>query len=465
MKKSYAFLTLLLVSICILSCNKDKDSPSPYTNIDNPLKAGEISIPVKADPSFAWAPAAGSVNLGDLKIANGLEPFMIAIGDGNAAGYRDGGLYRQGQLTSYPNLVARQMGLTNFNQALFETENGNGTGYLVREKSSSMPFFQEVINNTARMEKGSVYMKTYNGKPVNNFAIPGSGNNIFYLNPKQELDHYVDFYKNNPMPANLSNINYLWDHKRLNASLIGRFVGEEYESLNEYAKTLKPDLALVESGLDVLISANINGGGGYGGSTFTWEQTIRNYLQEKGARYVYATVPDVIDFPYFHWFSYETLMKKNGKVIGVQAENTDHPMAVNAESLFLPTATVVNFYDGSNKNSNLTDIDVIRKAEIARPNLYNDLLVRWSKEYNYGVVDFYVVYKKIMAGNYISEDGFKIDPSYPNGNFFSADGIYPTAVGQAVLANEVIKVLNTTYRAQIPLINIGKYAIEMEKVK
>ena len=108
---------------------------------------------------------------------------------------------------------------------------------------------------------------------------------------------------------------------------------------------------------------------------------------------------------------------------------------------------------------------MIRKNEIARPTLYNDLLVRWSKEYNYAIVDFYSVYKKIIAGNYISEDGFRIDPSYPNGNFFSADGIYPTAIGQAVLANEVIKVLNSTYRARIPLINITRYASEMDKVK
>ncbi|SEI56521.1 hypothetical protein SAMN04487995_1387 [Dyadobacter koreensis] len=467
MKKNYTFFILLVAPIFFLSCNKNTDSLSPYTNIDNPLKAGEILIPVKADPSFAWAPAAGSVNLGDLEITGSSEPFMIAIGDANAAGYRDGGLYRQGQLTSYPNLVARQMGLTNFKQPLFDKEYGNGTGYLVRERSSAMPFFQEVTNNTAWTERGSVYLKPYNGTAVNNFAIPGSGNNIFHLNPGQELAAYVDYYKHNPKPADFSNVNYLWVNQRLNASLANRFAGNGKESLNDYLKTIRPDLALVESGLDVFISANINGGNGYpyGGSEFTWELYIHNYLKEKGTKYVYATVPDVIDFPYFHWFNYDQLMKKSGKAIGVKADDSDHSMAATPESLFLPTANVANIFNKTFKNPHLMDSDVIRKTEIARPNFYNDLLVRWSKEYNYAVVDFYSVYKKIIAGKYISEDGFKIDPSYPNGNFFSADGIYPTAIGQAVLANEVIKVLNTTHHAQIPLINITRYANEMDQVK
>ena len=471
MRKSYIFIILLLGSISFLSCTKNKDIDaeidSPYTNIENPLKAGEVSVPVKEDPSFAWAPAPGSVNLGDLKVASAMEPFMISIGDANASGYRDGGLYRQGQLTSYPNLVARQMGLTNFNQPLFDAENGNGTGYLVREKSSAMPFFREVTNNTAPIEKGSVFMKPYVGNPVNNFAAPGSGNNIFYLNPQQALADYVSYYNNNPKPANFSDINYLWVNKRLNASLINRFVGKEYESLNNYSKTIKPDFALVESGLDVFISTHINGGNGYpyGGSEFTWELYIHNYLKEKGTKYIYATVPDVIDFPYFNWFTYDKLVKKNGKAIGVQTNDSNSPTAAAAETFFLPTANVANIFNGKFQYAYLTDQDVIRKNEIARPTLYNDLLVRWSKEYNYAIVDFYSVYKKIIAGNYISEDGFRIDPSYPNGNFFSADGIYPTAIGQAVLANEVIKVLNSTYRARIPLINITRYASEMDKVK
>jgi exosome complex RNA-binding protein Rrp4 len=66
--------------------------------------------------------------------------------------------------------------------------------------------------------------------------------------------------------------------------------------------------------------------------------------------------------------------------------------------------------------------------------------------------------KKVIAGQYVSDDGFKIDGSFPNGNFFSQDGIYPSAIGQAVIANEFIKVINKKFQTQIPLINLTVYS-------
>lgn len=62
-----------------------------------------------------------------------------------------------------------------------------------------------------------------------------------------------------------------------------------------------------------------------------------------------------------------------------------------------------------------------------------------------------------MAGSYITHDGVKIDPSYPNGNFFSSDAVYPTPLGNAVIANEAILVLNKFYGLSIPLIPTKEY--------
>ncbi|HWV33667.1 MAG TPA: hypothetical protein VN038_28630, partial [Dyadobacter sp.] len=113
----------------------------------NPLIITEITRPVKPDPSFSWAPKPGSVDLGNLKPTSGKEPVLMVIGEARAAGYRDGGLYRQGQLTSYPNLVARQMGLANFDPGLFEKEKGNGSGYFVQDPGSTLPSWSKVTNN------------------------------------------------------------------------------------------------------------------------------------------------------------------------------------------------------------------------------------------------------------------------------------------------------------------------------
>ncbi len=140
-------------------------------------------------------------------------------------------------------------------------------------------------------------------------------------------------------------------------------------------------------------------------------------LKETGTKYLYATIPDLTETPFF-----------NGTLNGIPNKIKTMP-------------------EGA-----------------ARPERYNDLFIKkFAKDYNHPLVDFYAVYKKVLAGQYISEDGFKIDPSFPNGNFFSADGLYPSAIGQAVLANEVIKVFNTSYGSQIPLIKIKDYARELGK--
>lgn len=109
---------------------------------------------------------------------------------------------------------------------------------------------------------------------------------------------------------------------------------------------------------------------------------------------------------------------------------------------------------------------MILPAEISKPEWHNESeIAAYAREFGHPLVDFYGIYKQIVGGTYMTDDGFRIDPSYPNGNFFSSDGIHPTAIGQAVLANEVIKVLNKNFQAKIPLINVGAFALEMEKVK
>ena len=87
----------------------------------------------------------------------------------------------------------------------------------------------------------------------------------------------------------------------------------------------------------------------------------------------------------------------------------------------------------------------------------NTLLTTKAKEVGFALVDLHNVYKQITQGSYITDDGIRVDSSYPNGNFFSSDGIYPTAFGQAIIANEFIKAINAYYKTEIPLIPTREY--------
>ena len=80
-----------------------------------------------------------------------------------------------------------------------------------------------------------------------------------------------------------------------------------------------------------------------------------------------------------------------------------------------------------------------------------------SKYSNMPIFDINVFYKNILSGKVTTSDGIKVDGNWPNGNFFSTDGVYPSAFGQAVIANEVIKVINSHYNTDIELINTRQF--------
>ena len=138
--------------------------------------------------------------------------------------------------------------------------------------------------------------------------------------------------------------------------------------------------------------------------------------------------------------------------------------------LFLPTPTIDALFRNLKKGDNIsvkldnTDIldpqefgvstDVIRK--------YNDRIRDLARDKGLAIVDLEKIYGQIHSNTYVSSDGFRIDGS-PKGNFFSADGIYPTAIGQAIIANEVIKAINATYKSSIPIINLRDYSASVGK--
>lgn len=84
---------------------------------------------------------------------------------------------------------------------------------------------------------------------------------------------------------------------------------------------------------------------------------------------------------------------------------------------------------------------------------YNQQTVAFAIFFNYPIVDLNTIYDKILNNTYISDDGVRVESTL----FFSSDGIYPTAFGQSIIANEVIKALNTYYKMDIPLINTREY--------
>ncbi|MGX5854951.1 hypothetical protein ACWKW6_14955 [Dyadobacter jiangsuensis] len=137
-------------------------------------------------------------------------------------------------------------------------------------------------------------------------------------------------------------------------------------------------------------------------------------------------------------------------------------MDVSRPSSLIPSAKLhhlfENFSRGGEFRVNFEDVEVIDEGETfcSDPTPYNGKIREYAAEKDLAVFDLFDLYKRIHQGGYRTDDGVLVDGT-PYGNFFSSDGIYPTPLGQAVIANEVIKAINKHYGAKIPLIDIAGF--------
>lgn len=120
------------------------------------------------DPEIdAPAPAAGAV--ADFST-------YIAVGNSLTAGYQDNGLYRDGQLNSYPAILAEQLKLVGggeFTQPLFTEDQANGSGYiqLTGFDAQGSPVTTTVTENRAFRSPEGLFTKYL--EPVQNLGVPG----------------------------------------------------------------------------------------------------------------------------------------------------------------------------------------------------------------------------------------------------------------------------------------------------
>jgi hypothetical protein len=419
---------------------------------------GDTSLSVKSDEQVLPPVTTPKPDLTPIQRAQGSFHF-VAIGDGLAAGVRDGGYFREGQLTSFPNLIARQMGVA-FQQPLFELNEGNGSGYKVLTTTNPVPTYRLVanqlgINQAAPVDK----FKRVKGK-IDNLAFP------FMLRDGAGVMVHKDGSTGTRSP------DYDWYLSFLRiAETNGSSEPNEFNLRNWYANRQDCDFFVMNLGYDdvyqgLMRGAFANGGiSGFPGESAlnTGEIHLMNNFGQLKAKGVVATVPEICEFPFFKQYSFEKLKKiyPNAQVT-VRLVDSDKIRYVNADpekDLLLPTPEVEKMFRGEN-GFVIGERDIISYKSPRGGNEYLPTVEGYNKtkiritadKWGFAVVDLYSIYKKIIQGNYVTDDGVKVDATFPEGNFFSSDGVYPTAFGQAVIANEYIKAANQQYTINIPLV-------------
>jgi len=376
------------------------------------------------------------------------RPKMIAFGGGLTAGLTNGGLYREGQLFAYPNLVAIQMGIGDFSTPLFDENERNGTGYMVfSADKNEYPTWKKVNDKLAVIKQGSPpAFSPYRGK-VDNWAFPKATLNNLRFAHKIDERNFPRWFEYQP---------YLW-------RVLPVEQNEVVSPIDFVKKNQQYDLVIIEDFFDqwitkLLKTERVNLYDFYQSQLVTGQIDLSaaTSLIEGGKKAVLFTIPRYQDLAFFNW--YPVSAQVDNVSAFVQSYQSEAIQDKTKPKYFVPSEEVDNLFRGS--EAKLTDRDVITELEegLSDPEFaegHNSQIRQFASKHNLALVDLAKIYAEIHRGSYRTDDGVQITGSL-NGNFFSSDGIYPTHLGQVVIANEVIKAINTTYKSQIPLINVSE---------
>jgi hypothetical protein len=392
----------------------------------------------------------------------------ISVGNSLTAGYADNGLYREGQLNSYPSIIAAQMqkvGGGTFTQPLFSAEQANGSGYLkLTALNNGVPTTEMQPPAAVRGQItvpgfGNVVLFTKYTGDLNNYGVPGIKLQQITYAPYGNLNGYFERLLPGNAPTN--NTTYL------------DFV------------TAKPFTFFTDwlGNNDALLYATSGGAGDVLTDKAQFSQLYNLSIaqltknEQKGA---VATIPDVTSVPYFNTVTVGAILagvqKANpaAKALYVNAlapGNTYAARVATAADLIVltfPTSMIgqpVNTPAGPLPYglTPYTPIDnkyVLDQGEVALAqdyvNAYNATIKSVASSKGLAIFDAYTFLNDIKAHGLVV-NGVNLSSAYISGGIFSLDGVHLTPRGYAIVANEFIKAINKQYNASIPLANVSSY--------
>jgi len=355
-----------------------------------------------------------------------------------------------------------------FNQPLFSESQSNGSGYLTLtgfDPATGNPITAPVTTNLA--VRGEI-------------TVPGFGNVILYTKYTGDIENYG-------VPGiKLYNITYA-PYGNLNGYFERLLPGDSPTNTTDYLDfvTAKPFTFFSDwLGNNDALSYATSGGAGdvlTDKNTFAalYELSI-DKLTANGAKGVVATIPDVTAIPYFNTVTVGAILagvqKANPAVqaifINALVSGTTYaPRPATANDLIIlpfPTSMIgkpVNTPAGPLPYglTPYTPIDnqyVLDANEVALTRdyvqSYNTTIKSIATAKGLAVFDAYTYLNNVKA-NGLVVDGISLSSSYISGGLFSLDGVHLTPRGYAIIANEFIKAINSTYNSNIPLANVASY--------
>lgn len=394
----------------------------------------------------------------------------VAVGNSLTAGYADAGLYRDSQLNSYPSILSgqfRTVGGGDFVQPLFTEAQANGSGYakLIRVPNLADPTtlissIGQVAPGAGRggtTDTGALLLTKFTG-PNQNLGVPGirvadvltvgygsaQGNQFFerlVVNPGTTYFQYAS--------DNLSG-----------ATFYSCWLG------NNDALQYATSGGLTATTATALFTTN-----------FT---AMMNKLAEGGRKGVVIGIPNITSTPYFSTVTIplvlaqiNALVKPVPAITALVIQTATGVRATQAGDLFmlpnvLEYAKIGSVAAGNQRGpyglsptNPIPSQYVLDAGEVAALNAkiteFNGIMKAQADAKGAAYVDPNGVLSQISSATGLVQNGITYTSSFLQGGVYSIDGIHLTPAGYALMANEIIKSINTKYNATVPQVNPGNY--------
>jgi lysophospholipase L1-like esterase len=398
----------------------------------------------------------------------------ISVGNSLTAGYADGGLYLEGQLNSYPSIIAKQMaqvGGGTFTQPLFNADQSNGSGYikLTGFTATGSPITTPVtdklaVRGTATIPGfGTVVLYTKYTGDINNYGVPGIKLQQITYAPYGNLNGY--FERMLPGNAGTNNTSYLDFVTAKPFTFFTNWLGNN----------------------DALLYA-VSGGAGDVLTPKDQFAALYNLsiskLTASGQKGAVATIPDVTSVPYFSTVTIGAILagvQKSAPTVTdlwINAKtSTDVAAAYSARKATAADLVVLTFPTskigqpvtvagvgtvpyGLTPYAPIENQYVLDANEVTLTkdyvNDYNATIKAAAASKGLAVFDAFTFLNNIKANGLVI-DGVSLSSNYISGGIFSLDGVHLTPRGYAIVANEFIKAINTQYGSSIPKANVSAY--------
>lgn len=391
----------------------------------------------------------------------------LAVGNSTTAGYADGALYREGQINSFPNILAEQfktVGGGEFRQPLVPGEYGWPVAKKVLNYVQGPCDTVATIKPTdfdGALDTPGTYQNIAAQGPFNNIGVPGIKAIHFGLKGYGLFNPFAGrFYKD---PATTSSLDQIL---RIDHTFFTLWMGNN--DVLGYAT------AGGDQGNDMISNLKL-----FGQSY----DSIMSTITRNGAKGIVITIPDVLAIPFFTTIPPKGLeglkeqdinklnlayngtqvhfdMGKNYFVIQDANEATGFRQIRDGEYvlLSLPLDSVKCAGWGTIKpipGRYVLTQDEVDKIVLAYTS-FNNVIVDLATEYQIPVLDVRDYFNSIREDG-TAYNGINYNLNYVTGGIFSLDGIHLTGRGNALLANKIIERINTHYGSSIPYADVNMY--------